>query len=54
MARDAMKKGPIAAGLSSYKKAVAGESKASAKTLYNLCKTEIEKFVWSIRGRRIQ
>ena len=52
MARDAMKKGPIAAGISSYKKAVAGESKASTKTLCNLCKTEIEKFVWSKRQKK--
>ena len=52
MARDAMKKGPIVAGISSYKKAKAGESKPSTKILCNSCKTEIEKFVWSKRQKK--
>ena len=51
MARDALGKGPIAAGLSAYKKAKA-EAKPATKIPCKSCKTEIEKFVWSKRQKK--
>ena len=52
MARDAMSKGPIAAGLSTYKKSKAESAAKSPKSSCKSCKTEIDKFVWSRRQKR--
>ena len=53
MARDALRKGPIAASLSTYKKSKAESARKSAtKIPCKLCKTEIDKFVWSRRQQR--
>ncbi len=53
MARDALSKEQIAAGLSTYKKSKAeSAAKSATKTACKLCKTEIDKFVWSKRQKR--
>ena len=52
MARDALSKGPISAGISSYKKGKA-ETKSATKSTCKLCKSEIEKFVWNKRQKKM-
>ena len=53
MTRDAMSKGPIAAGLSTYKMKLKAEYAAkSPKSSCKSCTTEIDKFVWSRRQKR--
>ena len=53
MARNAMSKGPIAAGLSTYKMKSKAESAAkSPKSFCKSCKTKIDKFVRSRRQKR--
>ena len=53
MARDALSKEPITAGLSTYKKSKADSAaKASPRILCKSCKTEIKQFVWSKRQKR--
>lgn len=52
MARDALNKGSIAAGLSSYKKAQS-EAKTTPKVQCKSCKAQIDKLVWSKRQKRM-
>ena len=52
MARDALGKGSIAAGLSSYKKGKA-DTKTTTKIQCRSCKSEIEKFAWSKRQKKM-
>ena len=52
MARDALKKGPIAAGLSSFKKGKI-EAKPVARIPCKSCKIEIVKLVWNKRQNKM-
>ena len=52
MARDALNKGQIAAGISTYKKGKS-DTKAVSKGQCKSCKVEIEKLVWSRRQKKM-
>ena len=54
MARDAMSKAPIAAGVSSYKMlGTASDKKPATKVKCKICKSEIEKLVWNRRQQKM-
>ena len=54
MARDALSKAPIAAGVSSYKKlGTATDKKPATKVQCKICKSEIEKLVWNRRQQKM-
>ena len=52
MARDALNKGQITAGISTYKKGKS-DAKAVTKAQCKSCKVEIEKLIWSRRQKKM-